>query len=110
MPRGPLAISFIQVFGLWVSMVLVIVPTAVTQVDPTDERDIAGVIARMTDQHQLLVMGTGSAYPLVEHDQSAIAVHGARQLHVVFHMEAGELGVRSPDQASNRDSSPSTIR
>ena len=82
---------------------LVVVATPVTQIDAAHERDVTRGIARTPDQHQLLMVRSGSAHALVERDLAAGGVDRTGQFHVVLHVEARELRMRSPDEATHLD-------
>ena len=92
-PWRPLTVPFVEILGLRIAPMLGVVTASVTQVDATDECNVARRVTRMADEHELLVVRTGSAHALVEKDLSSVVVDPLRQLDVMFKVEAGELRV-----------------
>jgi hypothetical protein len=56
---------------LWVSRVVGVVPTAVAEVEPANERDVPRRVVTMADDEEFLVMGAEQAYSLIQQHLSA---------------------------------------
>ena len=109
-PRRALAVSLVEVLGLRVAAVLVIVAPPVAQVDAADERHVAGGIALVPDQDQLLMVGTGPSDPLVEKDLATVLVDFPGQRDVMLQVEARDLRVRPPHQPAHGDAARRQVR
>ena len=79
-------------------MVGCVVATGVAQVDPADERDIPIGIVGAAQHHQLLVVRTRHADPLVEQHLAARVADLVPELAVLFLAVGQRIGVRTPHQ------------
>jgi hypothetical protein len=70
-PRRSFAVPGIHGQRLWVSPVVGIVPTAVAEVEPTNERDVQRRVVTTADDKEFLVMGAEQAYSLIKQHLSA---------------------------------------
>jgi hypothetical protein len=70
-PRGSFAVPGIHGQRLWVSRVVGVVPTAVAEVEPANERDVPRRVVTMPDDEEFLVMGAEQAYSLIQQHLSA---------------------------------------
>ena len=80
------------------------VSAPVTQIDPTDERDLGTAVP--LDHHELLVVGATPPDALVEQELSAGLVHRAGELDLRLLLEAHDPRMRPPEEASHLDPSP----
>jgi hypothetical protein len=86
-----------------------VVATAVTQVDPADEGDIALDVAAVPDDEQLLVMRPEPRYPLVEQHLRAGPVELRPESLVLLRAQVQVIGVRAPQQRTDLHSGPREV-
>jgi hypothetical protein len=70
-PRGSFAVPGIHGQRLRVSRVVDVVPAAVAEVEPANERDVPRRVVTMADDEEFLVMGAEQAYSLIQQHLSA---------------------------------------
>jgi hypothetical protein len=80
-----------------------IVPTAVAEVEPTNERDVQRRVVTTADHKEFLVMGAEQAYSLIKQHLSAGVVDLTAEELVGSAADRGghALSVGSPDEAAN---------
>jgi hypothetical protein len=65
-PRGPFSVPRIHGQRLGISKVIGVIPSAVGEVDPADERNVPRRVFAMADDDEFLVMGAEQAYTLIQ--------------------------------------------
>src|SRR5487761_274711 len=76
-----------------------VVASTVTEVDSTDERDVALRTGGMADDDQFLVMGATQTHTLVEQNLAPGCVHLHAQVSVLFGAETKPVGVGPPEES-----------
>jgi hypothetical protein len=92
-PRCSTAETLIHGLLLWVTEVVGVVSTAMTQVDAAHKRDVVRCGSPVTDDHQLLVMGSEPAHSLIQQDLSARLVELSPEPIVLLSAEGEVVGV-----------------
>ena len=103
-PRRARAVHGDHRLGLRVPAMPVVVPTAVTHVDPTDERDVTLRVLQMPQHHQLLVVRAHRPHPHIEQALTARRLDLLPHVPVLSRAEPQPVQMGAPDQATHVDS------
>src|SRR5690348_6266457 len=109
MPRWPKAIVVGHLLGLGVTTMAGVVTSAMAQVDPADEGDVALRIPWMAQHHELLVMRAAGTYAHVALALSAGGLDLLAQVPVLLLAEREAIQVRAPHQTLDGDTASSGI-
>src|SRR5665213_205292 len=101
MPRRPRTVPGVKLDRLAVPNVLAVIAPAVAQVDAPHEGHILFDLTGMAHDHDLLMVRTASADPLIEEHLAASAVDLGGQPQVLLLAERHTVTVRTPEQASH---------
>lgn len=108
MPGRPPPVPRIDADRLLVSVVRLAVVPPVTEVHPSDERDVA--LTRPPDHHDLLVMAATTPHALVEEHLPSHAVHDLSEVQVLLLTEVLLVRMRPPHEPPHVAAPPAEIR
>jgi len=103
MPRRLLSVLVSDRSRLWVTAVFGAIASPVTQIDPTDERDVVFRGTGMEQQHHLLVMRTTVTNAFVQQELPACLVDIVGEGTDLPFAEAEQRRMRTPQQAAHLD-------
>jgi len=105
MPSGPGTVTLVQCDRLGISVMMLVVGSAVAEIDPPNEGDIIIRVFDVLEQDELLMVASSSADALVHQDLPARFVHALPELLVLLLTELPLIGMGAPHEAPDRDTS-----
>ena len=108
-PRRSWSVAGIELDRLLVTLMRLVVPPAVAEIDAAGEGDILIRRVRMAGDEQLLVMAAVAAHPLVEQHLTAGLVHRLDEMKVRLLAEVSFVGMGTPDETTYVDASLSEL-
>jgi hypothetical protein len=103
------SIPLVERDGLVVAVVVLVVSSAVAQVDPSDERHVGVWGAGMPHHDQFLMVRAAPPNALIEEDLPARLAHLIGQIPVLFGAERETIRVGPPDEAPHIDPASNQI-
>ena len=104
-PRWAGAIRGLESLGLRVPLVATVVPSSVTQVDASDERNVVLGTGGMQQDDEFLMVRSEPSNSRIQQHLSTGLVHDAGEGALVLLVEAEQLGVGAPEQSPDLDAS-----
>jgi hypothetical protein len=108
-PRGPWAVTMVDLDDLGVSLVATVISPSMAEVDPSDECDVTLGGGRMPHNNELLVVRATSPYSLIEQHLPAGIIDLLRETSIVLRTEREPIAVGTPEQPADVSATPAQI-
>lgn len=86
-----------------------VVSTTVTEIDASNEANVAFKRRRMADHDHLLMMRSAASNSLIEKNLATCLSHFSSEISILFRTERETVAVRTPEQSANIDVASTSV-